>query len=88
MKPPLLIQMIKSTYQSKNIDTDILRSQRYYNSVYQPLLTGESKNDTKGVTFRIPSLQQEIPSTYMINILNQVRDNQPEIQIPKQAFKT
>ena len=77
----------KSSYQSKNIDTDILRSQRYYNSVYQPLLTGESKNDTKGVTFRIPSLQQEIPSTYMINILNQVRDNQPEFQIPKQALK-
>ena len=77
----------KTAYQSKNVDTDILRSQRYYNSVYQPLLTGESKNDTKGVTFRMPSLQQEIPSTYMINILNQVRDNQPEIQIPKQALK-
>ena len=77
----------KTAYQSKNVDTDILRSQRYYNSVYQPLLTGESKNDTKGVTFRIPSFQQEIPSTYMINILNQVRDNQPEIQIPKQALK-
>ena len=77
----------KTAYQSKNIDTDILRSQRYYNSVYQPLLTGERKNDTKGVTFRVPSLQQEIPSTYMINILNQVRDNQPQFQIPKQALK-
>ena len=77
----------KTSYQSKNIDTDVLRSQRYYNSVYQPLLTGEEKKDTKGVTFRIPSLQQEIPSTYMINILNQVRDNQPEFQIPKQALK-
>ena len=76
-----------SSYQSKNIDTDVLRSQRYYNSVYQPLLTGEQKNDTKGVVFRIPSLQQEIPSTYMINILNQVRDNQHEFQIPKSALK-
>jgi len=76
-----------SSFKTKKIDTDILRSQRYYDSLYQPLLSDSKLTNVSGPLFRIPSLQQEIPSTYMINNLNIIRDTQASFNIPKSALK-
>lgn len=76
-----------NSFKTKKIDTDILRSQRYYDSLYQPLLSDNKLTKSSGPLFRIPSLQQEIPSTYMINNLNIIRDTQPDFEIPKSSLK-
>lgn len=65
----------------KSPDMGILRAQRFYD-----LPEGDTNGNKLNYGSRLPpsrlfSVTHEMPTTYMINLLNNIRDNQPNIEL-------